>query len=113
VSRQDFYCDGVSFAHLLRGDDGPDRGPIFWHYPHYGNQGGAPGCSMRSGDYKLIEFFEDDSIELYNLREDPGEKRDLVAAEPERAEDMRRALADWRESVHAKVPGPNPEWDPH
>ncbi|MFW6059993.1 MAG: sulfatase [Phycisphaeraceae bacterium] len=102
------HVDGRSFAPALRGESF-ERGPIFWHYPHYGNQGGTPGCSMRDGDYKLIEFFEDNRIELYHLRDDIGEENDLAAREPQRAQAMREQLHAWRETVEAKLPQPNPD----
>jgi arylsulfatase A-like enzyme len=106
------HSDGVSFLPLLEGAETFDRGPIFWHYPHYGNQGGTPGSSVRYGDYKLIEFFEDGRVELYNLREDVGEENDLAEADPRRATELRDMLAAWREQVQAKVPQPNPEYVP-
>ncbi len=102
------HVDGRSFA--PRCGVSLRRGPIFWHYPHYGNQGGTPGCSMREGDYKLIEFFEDQRVELYHLRNDVGEQHDLATSEPERAEAMRKKLQAWREEVDAKMPRPNPEF---
>lgn len=103
-------CDGVSLVPLLQGGDRLDREAIFWHYPHYGNQGGTPGCSVRSGDYKLIEFFEDGRLELYNLREDVGEDHNLAGEEPDRAEHMHAMLRAWRAEVGAKLPTPNPDW---
>ena len=106
------HTDGVSIAGLLRGEAGLEREAIFWHYPHYGNQGGTPGCSVRSGDFKLIEFFEDRHVELYNLREDIGEDRDLSAAEPDRTQRLRAMLHDWLERVGAKIPQPNPDYVP-
>ena len=105
------HADGVSLMPLLGGADAlPDR-PIFWHYPHYGNQGGRPGASVRLGDWKLIEFFEDGQTELYNLREDIGETRNLAAEERERHDAMADRLHDWQASVEAKIPQPNPEWE--
>jgi len=65
--------DGISLVKLLKGEE-PETRPIFWHYPHYGNQGGSPGSAVRYGDYKLIRFYEDNTEELYNLKEDIGEK---------------------------------------
>ena len=106
------HCDGVSIVPLLRGGDALDRETIYWHYPHYGNQGGTPGCSARRGDYKLIEFFEDGRRELYDLREDVSEEHNLANDEPDRVEDMAADLAAWRESVNALVPEPNPDYQP-
>ena len=104
------HKDGVSLVPLLKDEGELDREAIYWHYPHYGNQGGTPGCSMRMGDYKLIEFFEDGRIELYNLREDIGEDHNLAGEQPELAAKMKAMLADWRESVDAKIPQSNPDW---
>ncbi|MFO7958691.1 MAG: sulfatase [Candidatus Brocadiia bacterium] len=106
------HCDGVSIAPLLRGEAPPDRDAIFWHYPHYGNQGGTPGCSVRAGDWKLIEFFEDGRLELYNLRHDVSEEKDLAEEEPRRAETLHRQLVQWRDEIEAIIPQPNPDYDP-
>jgi len=104
------HCDGTSIAPLLHGAESIEREAIFWHYPHYGNQGGTPGSSVRSGDYKLIEFFEDGRLELYNLREDIGETKNLAASKPETTAQLHRLLHEWRERVEAKIPEPNPKW---
>ena len=106
------HLDGVSLVPLLEGATGLDRKALYWHYPHYGNQGGTPGSSVRTGDYKLIEFFEDDRCELYNLREDPGEERNLAEDQPGLAVEMRRMLAEWRVSVGARVPERNRPEEP-
>lgn len=100
------HVDGVSLLPLLTGEDGLDREAIYWHYPHYGNQGGTPGSSIRMGDYKLIEFFETKSCELYNLREDIEENHDLSHEMPDLARDMADKLAHWRQEVEAKIPKP-------
>ncbi len=101
------HVDGVSIMSLLRGEASLDREAIFWHYPHYSNQGGTPGCSIRCGDWKLIEFFEDWHVELYNLREDIGETNDLAEVKPELAAELRAKLVAWRESIEAKIPEVN------
>jgi arylsulfatase A-like enzyme len=106
------HVDGVSLMPLLSGQPLRGRDALFWHFPHYANQGGTPGCSIRMGDYKLIEFFEDNRLELYNLREDLGEQRNLADMEPARARDMYQRLVLWRESIDAKIPVPNPEYVP-
>jgi len=82
-----------------------------WHYPHYHSGGATPYSSVRSGDYKLIAFFEDSRLELYDLQADPEEKTNLVPAEPARAEEMRRKLAAWWMEVGAQLPTPNPDHD--
>ena len=106
------HCDGENLMALLTGEErnGLADRPIFWHYPHYGNQGGTPGSSVRQGDWKLIEFLEDNSLELYNLREDIGEDRNVAEDFPEITQRLATMLADWRVSVAAEIPQPNPDW---
>ncbi|MBD3182308.1 sulfatase-like hydrolase/transferase [Candidatus Poribacteria bacterium] len=105
------HCDGVSILPLLKGNNSLDRDAIFWHYPHYGNQGGSPGCSVRCGDYKLIEFFEDGKLELYNLVEDEKEDNNLAQDMPQKTKELHEMLVDWRESVNARIPEPNPDYN--
>lgn len=105
--------DSVSLAPLLCGT-GPirrDEG-IFWHMPQYGTCGDFPGSALRVGDFKLIHTYEDDAVQLYDLRRDPGEQRDLAAAMPEWAAALRRRLEAWRERTGAEAPWPNPDYDP-
>ncbi len=104
------HVDGVSFLPLLRGGTAPIHDAIFWHYPHYGNQGGTPGCSIRSGDWKLIEFFEDHHLELYNLHDDQGEHHNMAKQHPDIANTLHAKLIAWRESVKAVLPDRNPDW---
>ena len=108
--REEQHCDGKSFLPLLKGDKDFARGAIFWHYPHYGNQGGSPGSVVRDGEWKLIQFYEDDHLELYNIVKDPGEARDLADAEPEIRDRLLARLEAWKKSVEAKIPQPNPEF---
>jgi arylsulfatase A len=106
--------DGVTFVPLLRGAGRPMREPLFWHYPHHQHYqlGGAmPYGAIRSGDFKLVEFFNDMKVELYNLREDIGEQRDLVASQPKKAEELRKRLHAWRKEVGAQMPTPNSNYD--
>lgn len=103
----DQHRDGRSLVPLLRGQP-LDRGPLFWHYPHYGNQGGAPGGAVRDGDWKLIEWYEDGALELFNLRDDPSERDNRALAEPERLRRLHRRLQEWRADVGARMPTPNP-----
>jgi len=106
------HCDGVSIVPLLSGGNSLSREALFWHYPHYSNQGGTPAASIRCGDYKLIEFFEDNHIELYDLRNDPSERFNLAGDSPGIAEDLRRRLHDWLKEVEARIPQPNPDYEP-
>ncbi len=107
--------DGVSLLPLLRGSGTPGRTELFWHYPHHQHYqlgGTMPYGAIRSGDFKLIEFFNDMHVELYNLRDDIGEQHDLAATMPERAEVLRQRLHAWRDEVGAQMPMPNPAYDP-
>jgi arylsulfatase A-like enzyme len=103
---------GVDLMPLFTGGPPPKRDTLFWHFPHYSNQGGTPSGAVRKGDFKLIEFFEDDRVELYNLAEDAGENRDLSREMPDRRNELHRLLKEWRESVDAQMPTPNPDYDP-
>jgi arylsulfatase A-like enzyme len=102
--------DGVSFVAVLKQAGKLAREAVYWHYPHYHNT--TPGGIIRAGDWKLIEYFEDGRVELYNLREDLSETKDLAAASPEKTAELRKKLADWRTAVGAQMPTPNPDYDP-
>jgi arylsulfatase A-like enzyme len=104
------HMDGANLAPLLAEGAAPERKDLFWHYPHYGNQGGTPGCAIRSGDLKLIEWFEDDHVELYDLANDIGEHHDLSAKRPEDVARLRKKLAEWRKAVDAQMPSVNPDF---
>lgn len=105
------HCDGVSLVPLLEGKT-LDRGPLYWHYPHYSNQGGAPAGAIRDGDWKLVEWYEDGRLELFNLSDDIGEKNNLAAANPEKTKELHEKLIAWRKEVNAIMPLPNPNYDP-
>ena len=108
-------CDGVSLVPLLRGTGGLARTELFWHYPHHQHYqlGGAmPYGAIRSGDYKLIEFFNDMRVELYDIKSDTGEERDLTREKPKVVEALRARLHAWRREVGAQMPTPNPTYDP-
>lgn len=104
--------DGISLVSVLKGGPSPVR-PLFWHYPHYGNQGGAPGSAVREGDWKLIEWQEDGRKELYNLRDDIGEQQNLAASQPARVQELQGKLAAWRKQVGALMASPNPDYSPN
>ena len=111
------HADGESLVPLLKGASdgsvpaGPDRA-LHWHYPHYHGSSWTPGAAMRMGDWKLIEFYEFDQAELYNLSGDPGEQTDLSAAEPKKLRSMRKQLREWQTQMKATMPAANPDWNP-
>jgi arylsulfatase A-like enzyme len=102
--------DGLSLVPLLKQAAGINRDVLYWHYPHYHIT--APFGSIRQGNYKLIEYYEDGRLELYDLKEDLGEKSDLAAKMPGKAAELREKLHDWLRSVKAQMPTPNPNYDP-
>jgi arylsulfatase A-like enzyme len=95
--------DGVSLVPLLKGKSIPGR-PLYWHYPHYGNQGGEPSSIITEDDWKLIHYHEDGRDELYHLGKDEVEQKDLAAAEPKRVKAMRVQLDVWLKATKAKMP---------
>ena len=100
------HVDGVSLVPLLKGKSKLKRKAIYWHYPHYHGSGSKPSGAIRAGDYKLIEWYEDNSVELYNLKEDIGEKNDLSTKMPEKAAELQRLLHRWLKQTKADVPTP-------
>ncbi|MDH4318887.1 MAG: sulfatase [Desulfobulbaceae bacterium] len=102
--------DGVSLVPLLQGKHKLLRNAIYWHYPHYSPQGGVPSAAIQVDNYKLIEFFEDNHVELYNLKMDIGETMDLAKQQPEKAAELREMLHLWYKQVDAKMPSRNPEY---
>lgn len=102
--------DGVSLLKMFTGIALPPR-PLFWHFPHYSNQGGRPAGAVREGDWKLVENYEDESVELFDLAKDPGETTNLAAQEKPRADGLQKKLREWRRRVGAQEGVPNPAFD--
>jgi arylsulfatase A len=102
--------DGVSQAALLRTGtpSGPSR-TLYWHLPHYTNQGSRPAGAVRDGDWKLVDHYDDDQVQLFNLAGDIGEARNLASAEPARTTALREKLRAWRDAVGAQENRPNPD----
>lgn len=109
----DQMVDGLSLKPLLRGEKAPsiESRDLFWHYPHYGNQGGEPSSIIQDYPWKLIHYYEDGRDELYHLENDPGEKQDLAAKERACAAALRARLDQWLHDVGARFPEPDPEYD--
>jgi arylsulfatase A len=104
--------DGKSIAPLVRGEK-MDRGPIYWHFPHYSNHGmQSPGGAIREGHYKLLEYFENGTVQLFNLKDDIGEQNDLSKIEVEKTRKLTEKLHQWRKDVDAQMMKPNPNYDP-
>ncbi len=104
--------DGVSLVPLLTGAGDLASRPLFWHFPHYTNQGSRPAGAMRDGRWKLVVHYEDGRAELFDLTADVGETTDLAAREPTRVAEMRGKLVAWRRSVGAQENAPNPDFRP-
>jgi arylsulfatase A-like enzyme len=103
--------DGKSLTPLLKGEKEIDREAIFWHFPHYSNHGmQSPGGAVRSGDYKLLEYYENNTVQLFNLKDDIEEQHDLSTSEPEKVKGLQDMLHNWRKQVGAKMMVPNPEY---
>ncbi|MBT5017700.1 MAG: sulfatase [Planctomicrobium sp.] len=95
--------DGKSFVAALEGESF-ERGPIYWHFPHYSNHGmQSPGGAIRDGDYKLLEYFEKNTVQLFNIREDIREQQDLSSTQPTKVKELRSKLHDWRREVDARM----------
>lgn len=105
------HRDGVSFASLLKEGKPPAARPMFWHYPHYSPQGGAPSGAIREGNWKLIEWFEDGKVELFDVANDLSETRELAAAHPDKVKELRDRLHAWQKETGALFPKPNPKYD--
>lgn len=106
------HPDGKSLVPLLKGETDLSDRALYWHYPHYSNQGGEPGSVIRKGKYKLIELFEEDKLELYDIEADPGETKDISGEMPEKFAELKSMLDSWRNDVQAKMPDPNPTYTP-
>ena len=93
--------DGIDLTPALKGGK-LKREALYWHYPHYSNQGGIPGGAIRMGEYKLFENYEDGTVSLFNLKQDIGETKDLSVQESERTRKMRQKLHAWYKEVDAR-----------
>ncbi|WP_373652716.1 sulfatase-like hydrolase/transferase [Schlesneria sp. DSM 10557] len=106
--------DGVSLVEVLRGRNAPSRDAIYWHFPHYNTNAGAiPGAAVRSGDWKLIEFYGSGRRELFNLKASVGESINLVEEQPDIVQQLAEKLERWRKDVNAQLPLANPDYTPN
>lgn len=110
---QEQHLDGMSFVPLLKGQKKIDRKALYWYFPHYSNHGQqSPGGAIRCGDYKLIEYYENNTVQLFNLRTDIGEQHDLSRSEPVKLRELRSMLHSWRTEVSAQTMLLNPGYVP-
>jgi arylsulfatase A len=104
--------DGESMVPLLAGKEPQEDRPIFWHFPHYSNHGQQSPCgAVRQGNFKLIEYYENQTVQLFNLVTDQREQHDLSDSLPGKADELRELLHRWREDVNAQMMAPNPGFD--
>ena len=106
----DHPVEGVSLLPHLTRNEAIDRETLYWHYPHYHR--GKPGGAIRVGDLKLIEYYENGDLELYDLKEDPGETTNLFSSDPNKAFELQAMLEEWRTASGARMPLPNPDYTP-
>lgn len=115
---EDTTLDGTSYLSVLKGQASKgDRRPLYWHFPGYlgasqNTWRTTPAGAIRQGDWKLIEFFEDGRRELYNLRNDVGEKQDLAKSDPDRVASLHDLLKSWRTEIKAPMPTKNEHRQP-
>ena len=107
---QGVTLDGKSLKPLFKGENLGER-TLYWHYPHYGNQGGEPSSIIRKGNFKLIYYYESNTSELYNLENDPAEQTNIASVEKERTRAMQEELLNYLDEVGANKPKPNPDYD--
>jgi arylsulfatase A-like enzyme len=103
--------DGRNIEPLLRQSGPLNREAVYWHYPHYHLGGATPYSAVRDGDFRLVEYHEDGRVELFDLKNDVGERHDLAAERPEKTAVLREQLHAWRREVGAQMPTPNPNAD--
>ena len=101
------HLDGISLLPLLENKKRTERDAVYWHYPHYSNQGGRPSGAIRMGNYKLLQFYDTGEIELYDLSADLSEEKNLKDEKPEVTQALLKKLNDWRKSVEADMPVKN------
>ncbi|WP_421918904.1 sulfatase [Marinifilum sp.] len=105
--------DGLSLVPVLNSKPIQlDRKAVYWHYPHYHMEGATPYSAIRKGDWKLIHLLENDSYELYNLKNDIGEKQNLAKLNVTKKEELTKDLEAWLQKMNAQMPRSNPNYDP-
>ena len=108
---QNIILDGVDLVPLIKENKPLDRKDLFWHYPHYHGSSWTPGAAIRSGDWKLIKFYESNTIELYNLKNDISEQEDLLLRYPEKVTELQNRLLELQKSMNANSAEINPNFN--
>ncbi len=106
----DKHVDGLSLVPLFDGESKLHRDALFWHYPHYHGSAWTPGAAIRMRDWKLIEFYDYEKVELYHLKNDPGEQKNLAEKMPNKRNELLAKLHQWQAELGAKMPTPNPAY---
>ena len=107
------FLDGISLVPYLAGKTTVDRDALYWHFPHYSNHGmQSPGGAIRKGAFKLLEYFENGSVQLFDLHNDPGEQNDLATQRPDVVKRLLSQLRDWRNETNVRMMPVNPNYDP-
>jgi len=106
--KPDQHLDGVSLVPVLLGGKADTDRALYWHYPHYHKTN--PYGAIRDGHWRLVEFFEDGALHLFNLKDDPAESKNLAETMPDKARELHAKLVAWRKSVKAQMPTPNPNY---
>ena len=101
------HQDGMNLLPLIKGEKSLEREALFWHFPHYHGSTWAPGAAIRMGEWKLIEFYDYEKTELYNLHNDVGEHTDLSDTHPEKVKELKDKLVELQKETEAKFPTPN------
>jgi arylsulfatase A-like enzyme len=105
------HVDGVSLVPLMEQSGSIEDRALYWHYPHYGNQGGEPSSIILHDDWKLIRYYEDGREELYHVTRDVGEQNDIAAQHPKRVANLGKRLTQWLHETNARMPDLNPHFD--
>jgi arylsulfatase A-like enzyme len=103
------HVDGVSMVPLLRGGTSLERKAIYWHFPHSHGGGNIPTAAVRAGDWKLIEWYGEKRLELFNLADDLSETKDLATSNPDKTKELHNMLKAWRKEVGAVIPASKPK----
>lgn len=108
--KPDEHIDGMSLKPLFEKKAIENR-PLYWHYPHYGNQGGEPSSIILKNNFKLIHYYEDGRNELYNLTQDPSEEHNIAKKNIEKTKELHLQLSNWLKSVNANMASHDPEYN--